>query len=172
VLYDPIKVQARRKEAMRRELNRPVVVECFPANDLAARQDAAVLAWFDKLCELYDIDPAAPSRWEQLATRLALERFSKFGFVGSQPKVGNPGTKDDVMELFCTFQNYELPRGSGSKYKNFLRDHRAACTACKIKTAGSLKEAMRLARRRQDANRRDEELLIRHETMMALGIHA
>lgn len=162
MLYD------RRKEALRRELNRPVIVEGFPIDDFDARKDAAVQAWLAKLCELYDEDPAAPC-WERLATRLAFERFPNFGFVGA-PKVGNPGTKDDVVKLYHAFQNYEVPRGSGSKFKNFLRDHRADCAACKIKTAGSLKEAMRRARRQHEADRRVEELLLRHAMMKAYGI--
>jgi len=172
MLHDPRKIEDRRKEAMRRELNRPVVVAPFPIADYAARKDAAVLTWFGKLCEVYDIDPKAPSRWEQLAMRLALERFPNFELHSKQPKVGNPGTKNDVMKLFHAFQNYALPRGSGSKYKKFWNDHQAACKACKIKTAGALKEAMRRARQQHDVDRRNEELLIRHETMKALGIIA
>jgi hypothetical protein len=172
MLYDPLKAQTRRKEAMRRELNRPVVVRLRSLSlaDLPAARDAAVLAWFDRLCEFYDIEPTAPARWEQLAMRLAIEQFPDFALVTSLPKVGNPGSKEAVMNLFHAFQNYELPRRGGSKYKNFLIDHRAACEACKIKTVGSLKEAMRRGRQRREADRRGQELLIRAATMKALGI--
>jgi hypothetical protein len=161
---------ARRRRALHKELNQPVVVAPFPIADLAERSDAAVIAWFTKLFELYDVDPVSSTRWEILAMRLALERFPNFELVGVSPKVGNPGTKDDVAKLYRVFRNYEASRGSGSKFKNFLRDHRAACAACKITTPASLKEAMRRARRQYEADRRGEELLIRHEMMKALGI--
>jgi hypothetical protein len=131
-----------------------------------------VLAWFDKLYELYDIDPAAQSRWKQLATRLALEQFPNFAVLDAPPKVGNPGTKDDVMRLFETFQSYQVPRGAGSKYKIFWREHRAACTACNIKTAESLRQAMRRARQQAEEDRAGLELLLRHAAARALGIQS
>jgi hypothetical protein len=164
------KAHARR----RRELNRPVVVKCESLSlaDLPAAHDAAVVAWFDKLCELYDIDPAAQSRWEQLAMRLALEQFPDFALVSSKPKVGNPGTKEAVMNLFRAFESYTPPRGSRSKYKHFWRNHQAACEKCNIKNDRSLKDALRRARQQHEADRRGEELLIRHAMAKAFGTSA
>jgi hypothetical protein len=162
MLYDA-KAQARRREAEQRELNRPVVVKhtSLSLADMPAERDAAVMAWFDRLCKFYDIDPAAPTRWEQLAMRLAFDHFPNFALLDTPPKVGNPGTKNDTRELFETFENYQR-QGAGSKYKLFLRDHRAECAACKIKTEGSLKEAMRRAKRQAEQDRIGEELLFRH----------
>lgn len=169
MLYD-VSAQTRRREA-ERALNQPVVVEhpSLSLADLPRDRDAAVLAWFDKVCEFYDVDPAAASRWELLAMRLALERFPNFRLVSSQRKVGNPGTKNDVMDLFHAFQSYKPPRGRGSKYKKFWLDHRTACEKCNIKKDTSLKQAMLNAHQRHEADRRDQELLIRHAIAMALG---
>lgn len=171
MLYD-VNAQARRREAMRRELDRPVVIEHTSLSfaGLPADRDAAVLAWFDRVFQFYDIDPTAATRWEQLAMRLALERFPNFAVLTTPPKVGNPGTKDEVMRLFGVFRNYQVSRSSGSKYKNFLRDHPADCEACNIRTAGSLKEAMGRARRQAEQDRIGEELITRLNTMKALGL--
>jgi hypothetical protein len=170
MLYD-VKARARRREAERRELNRPVIVKhTLSLGEWPAARDAAVVAWFDRLCRFYDIDPIAPTRWEQLAMRLALEQFPNFALLDTPPKVGNPGTKDSVMRLFEMFELYQIPPGSGSKYKKFWRDNRAACTACKIKTELSLKEAMRRARHQAEQDRAGLELLLHHAAARALGI--
>jgi hypothetical protein len=170
MLYNPNKAATARRAALRRELNRPTVAKCTSIADMPAAYDAAVLAWFDKLCEFYEIDPAAPSRWEQLSMRLAIERFPKFEVVSQPPKVGSPGSGEAVMNLFRVFENYKPPRGSGSKYKMFLREHQAACAACNIETAGSLKEAMRRARQQRENDRRTEQLLVRDGMMKAFGL--
>jgi hypothetical protein len=170
MLYD-VNAQTRRREAERRELNRPVVVKpTLSLGKWPAARDAAVMAWFDRLCKFYDIDPTAPTRWEQLAMRLAFDHFPNFALLDAPPKVGNPGTKDGVKRLFETFESYQVPPGPGSKYKKFWREHRAACAACNIKTDRSLKEAMRRARRQAEQDRAGLELLLRHAAASALGI--
>lgn len=171
MLYD-VKAHARRREAMRRELDRPVVAEhpSLSLADLSADRDAAVLAWFDKVFQFYDIDPAATTRWEQLAMRLALERFPNLAVLDVAPKVGNPGTKDDVAKLFELFRNFQAPRGAGSKYKIFQREHQADCEACNIKTEESLRHAMRRAQQQVEQDRIGRELLVRIGTMKALGL--
>jgi hypothetical protein len=119
MLRDPKRI-AREKRALRKQLNRPVIVAPFPVEDFSERSDTAVLGWFAKIFELYDIDPASPTRWEQAAWSLAFDRFPNFKIIGKS-NIGRPGTKADVMELFYKFQNYEPPpRSTGSKYKKFL----------------------------------------------------
>jgi hypothetical protein len=127
MLYDLRRAKARRKKAQRRELDRPVFVAYLPTEDYAARKEAAVLAWYARVFEFYNVDPAAPSCWHQLAWRLSHELFPNFELTSKQPKVGNPGTREKVMQLFQTFERYQFPRGAGSKYKKFWREHRAAC---------------------------------------------
>jgi hypothetical protein len=170
MLYDLRKAKARRKKAQRRELDRPVRVALLPTENFAARKEAAVLAWYARLFDFYNVDPAAPSRWEQLAWRLTLELFPNFRIDTSQPKVGNPGTREKVLKLFQLFDGYQVPRGAGSKYKKFWREHRAACAACNIKTAESLRLAMRRARPLAAIDRSNTELLIRAAAMKAYGI--
>jgi hypothetical protein len=170
MLYDLRRAKARRKKAARRELDRPVFVPYLPTENHVARKEAAELAWFVRVFELYNIDPAAPSCWRQLAWRLTRELFPNFELTSNQPKVGNPGTREKVMQLFQTFERYQVPRGAGSKYKKFWREHRAACVACKIKTAESLRLAMGRARRQAEHDRANVELLVRHAAMKAYGI--
>jgi hypothetical protein len=170
MLYDLRKAKSRRKKAQRRELDRPVRVAYFPAEDLAERKDAAVVAWLAKVFAFYNVDPAASSRWEQLAWRLTRELFPNFQITTFQAKAGNPGTKEKVLKLFRLFDGYQVPRAAGSKYKKFWREHRAACAACNIKTAGSLKEAMRRARRQAAVDRANMELLVRAAALKAYGI--
>jgi hypothetical protein len=172
MLYDLRKAKARRKKAARRELNRPMFVPCFPAEDYAARQQAAVAAWYVRIFEFYNIDPAAPSCWHQLAWRLARELFPDFQLTNAQPKAGNPGTREKVMRLFEVFENYQVPAGAGSKYKNFWREHRAECAACKIKTAESLRLAMGRARRLAERDRANVELLLHAAAVKAYGIES
>lgn len=171
MLHDLRKAEARRKEVERRELNQPVIVkQALSLGEWPAARDAAVLAWFERLFKFYDIDPAAATRWEQLAMRLAFKQFPKFALLDTPPKVGSRGTKEARLNLFREFESYTPPRGGGSIYKKFLRDHPAACERCNIKEGRSLKEAIRLARRQDEVDRRDQELLIRHAAARALGI--
>ena len=170
MLYDLRRAKARRKKAQRRELDQPVFVAYLPTEDLAERKDAATLAWFDKVFAFYNIDQGARSRWEQLAWRLTLEMFPNFRITTAQLKAGNPGSREKVIRLFEAFENYQVPRGAGSRYKKFLRDHLAACAACKIKTAESLRLAMGRARRQAALDRANMELLVRHAAMKAYGI--
>src|ERR1700694_2374246 len=94
---------ARRRLELRKQLNRPAIVPPFPAADLAERKDAAVCAWWSGICDLYDVDPDSPARWERLAWHLACDLFPNFAIVG-RSSVGTPGTKNRVMELFYKFQ--------------------------------------------------------------------
>jgi hypothetical protein len=166
MLLGPSKALARR--TLRQRLNRPVVVNPFPATDLSERRNAAIAAWVAQIFELYGIDPASPERWERGFWHLASDLFPNFATIGKS-SVGNPGTKDKVRELFYKFQAYR-PDKQGSKYKCFLADHRAACRACNIKTADTLKGAMLRMRHERDRDRRNTELLTRIESMKALGL--
>jgi hypothetical protein len=171
MLRDPkAELIARGKRTLRKQLNRPAIVAPFPVEDCSERSDAAVLAWFAKIFELYDIDPASPTRWEQVAWSLAFDLFPNFKIIGKS-NIGHPGTAPLVMELFYRFQEYERQRGqAGSKYKNFLRNHAAECAACKLKTEMALKGAMLRARKQHSLDRYNEDLLIRLGAMKALGL--
>jgi hypothetical protein len=118
MLHDPRKSEARRKEAARRALNRPVIVPPLPVSDLEERKNAAVLAWFAKLFDFYEIDPNGATRWEQLAWRLAFDRFPNFSIAGKS-NVGTPGTKDAIMKLFYTFLPYERSTGAVQNIRIF-----------------------------------------------------
>jgi hypothetical protein len=169
MLHDPKRELAARKKSIKKHLNRPVVVNPFPVDDYSERRDAAIVAWFAGIFELYDIDPASPTRWEQAAWFLAFDLFPNFATIGKS-NMGNPGTKAEVMKLFYKFQIYEQQPRKGSKYKNFLHDHRAECAACKLHSDRTLKVAMARARRQHGVDRAAEELLIRLGSMKALGI--
>ena len=166
MMHGPSKALARR--TLRQRLNRPVVVNPFPAADLSERRNAAIAAWFAGIFELYDIDPDSPTRWERVAWHLASDLFPNFATIGKS-SVGNPGTKNQVRELYYKFQAYRPGKG-GSKYKQFMAEHRAACNACNIKTHRSLATAMLHMRAEHVRDRRNTELLVRLETMKALGI--
>ncbi len=169
MLHDPNReLEARKKSALRKHLNRSVIVNPFPIRDYSERRDAAIAAWFGDIFELYDINPISSTRWEQVAWFLASDLFPKFATI-SKSNMGNPGTKAEVMELFHKFQSYK-PRKKGSKYKLFLRDHAAECRACKLKSDRALKVAMARARKQHSLDRNNEDLLVRFEAMRALGL--
>ena len=162
---------ARGKRLLRKQLNRPVVVSPSPPYDHSERKDAAVLAWWAKIFELYDIDPASPTRWEQAAWFLAVNLFPNFTIIeGKKSKIGRSDTKAEVMELFYKFQDYKPPpKPKGSKYKKFLKAYFAECAACKLKSPMALKLALARARK-QHNDRRNQDLLLRHAVMKALGL--
>jgi hypothetical protein len=168
MLYDPKGIRSKR--ALRQQLNRAVVVPSFPLDSLSERENAAIGAWLGKIFELYEIDPTSPTRWERAVWSLALDLFPNFAVVGLS-NVGRPSTKPAVMELFYKFQTYQQKPGrKGSKYKNFLHDHRAECEACKLKSDRALKGAMLRAQRQHELGRQGEEFLLRFGAMRALGL--
>jgi hypothetical protein len=69
------------------------------------------------------------------------------------------------MKLFYEFQAYKSQSGG-----SFLCDHSAECKRRNLTTAESLKGAMLRARRQHRLDRYGEELLVRFESMKALGL--
>src|SRR5260370_11068880 len=160
--------RAARKPEVRTRLNRPRIVSPFPAADLSSRMDEAVMAWWRDIFEYFDVDPTGAHCWEQIAWRLAGTLYPNFKIIGTS-NIGAPRTQELTDELLALFEAY-VPPEKGSAYKQFLGDHDRACQACDIKGDNSLRDAIFRARRRRERNKANEEVLIRFETMKAMGV--
>ena len=74
------------------------------------------------------------------------------------------------MELLIEFERYRT-RERGSKYKQFLADHAAACGAAGVKTINGLKAAIIKARRERktENQRRPLELFLARMSLRGLS---
>jgi hypothetical protein len=155
-----VKVDRRRKLALWRRINSPVVI---PVGD-TERADAAVRAWIDDIFAYFDIDRAASDRWEQVFWPLAVKAFPNFRLVAATG--GAPKKIAQRAELLSEFAGYRT-RERGSKYKRFLGDHRAACAAAGVKTENGLKAAILKAQREHKLRSAIDAIQAQHQRNLA-----